>query len=106
MFTVPTVSLVASTSFDFEYSLITVQMQAALIQKIFVKTFQFPVIRSSFYKLGDMLNMVQVDTLQIVGYYKFLSQTIILPFFLVFAIFVSYTLIGNKCVIGLGFALL
>ena len=101
---IPGSGLCTQLSSIFEYQLCTIQMQSGLIMKIFEKTLRYPLLRTSFYKLGDLLNMVQVDSIQIVGFYQSLAKTFIIPIFLIFTMYVNYSLVGPKSVIGLIFA--
>ncbi|EAR99948.2 ABC transporter C family protein (macronuclear) [Tetrahymena thermophila SB210] len=56
------------SNYKFYYSQLTVRMTGALSIKIFKKTFCFAMQRNQLYKVGDILNMIQVDILQIVSY--------------------------------------
>ena len=97
---IPNISLLGSVVYFFEYSLISVQMQGVLTIKIFEKTLKYPITRSSFYKLGDLLNMIQVDVLQIVGFFSACIQSIALPLFLIYGVYVNFQMIGGKGIVG------
>jgi hypothetical protein len=63
VFLLPTVVAINATSFEFESGLLSIQIQGALLMRMFHKILHFPIIRSSYYKLGDLLNLIQVDVL-------------------------------------------
>ncbi|KAL4435536.1 hypothetical protein ABPG74_020312 [Tetrahymena malaccensis] len=65
------------TNYNFYYSLLTVRMTGALSVKIFEKCYTYPILRNQYYKIGDILNFIQVDILQVVNY---IQNIIILSF--------------------------
>lgn len=92
--------MITVTTWEFEYNVLTVKMQGCLSLKLFLKTFQYPIVRSQYYKLGDLVNMMQVDIIQVANYFKSVQQSIVLPLFLLAAFYVNYSLVKSKCVVG------
>ncbi|KAL4486872.1 hypothetical protein ABPG72_009636 [Tetrahymena utriculariae] len=68
---------IIKTNYSFYYSLLTVRMTGALSLKIFEKCYTYPILRNQYYKIGDILNFIQVDILQVVNY---VQNVIILSF--------------------------
>ncbi|KAL4505155.1 hypothetical protein ABPG72_016222 [Tetrahymena utriculariae] len=81
---------VSRSNFNFYYSLLAVRITGAISMKIFQKTYCFPMQRNQFYKIGDILNMVQVDILQIVQYIQSLFQFALVFPFIGFSIYLCY----------------
>ncbi|EAR99950.2 ABC transporter C family protein (macronuclear) [Tetrahymena thermophila SB210] len=86
---------IIKSNYNFYYSQLTVRMTGALSLKIFQKTYQFPMQRNQFYKIGDILNMVQVDILQIVTYIQNLFTFLFVFPFVIFQFYLCYDQIQN-----------
>ncbi|KAL4462574.1 hypothetical protein ABPG74_000404 [Tetrahymena malaccensis] len=81
---------IIQSNYNFYYSILTVRMTGALSMKIFKKTLSFPMQRNQFYKIGDILNMIQVDILQIVSYIQSLFTLIFSFIFLILSFYLCY----------------
>ncbi|KAL4462576.1 hypothetical protein ABPG74_000406 [Tetrahymena malaccensis] len=81
---------VSRSNFNFYYSLLAVRITGAISTKIFQKTYCFPMQRNQFYKIGDILNMVQVDILQVVQCIQSLFQFALVFPFIGFSIYLCY----------------
>jgi ABC-type transport system involved in cytochrome bd biosynthesis fused ATPase/permease subunit len=68
--------------------------------RMFHKILRFPIIRSSYYKLGDLLNLIQVDVLQAAQYYYSLVQMIGLPIFILVGLVMNLNIVGTKSIVG------
>ncbi|EAR90721.2 ABC transporter C family protein (macronuclear) [Tetrahymena thermophila SB210] len=80
------------TNYNFYYSLLTIRMTGALSIKIFEKCYTYPILRNQYYKIGDILNFIQVDILQVVNY---IQNIIILSFsFPLVAIAIMFVALG------------
>ncbi|KAL4505154.1 hypothetical protein ABPG72_016221 [Tetrahymena utriculariae] len=90
---------IIKSNYNFYYSQLTVRMTGALSLKIFQKTYQFPMQRNQFYKIGDILNMIQVDILQIVTYVQNLFTFIFVFPFVVFQFYLCYDQIQNYLIL-------
>ncbi|KAL4462575.1 hypothetical protein ABPG74_000405 [Tetrahymena malaccensis] len=90
---------IVKSNYNFYYSQLTVRMTGALSLKIFQKTYQFPMQRNQFYKIGDILNMIQVDILQIVTYVQNLFTFIFVFPFVIFQFILCYDQIQNYLIL-------
>ncbi|EAR99951.2 ABC transporter family protein (macronuclear) [Tetrahymena thermophila SB210] len=90
---------ISKSNFNFYYSLLSVRITGAISMKIFQKTYCFPMQRNQFYKIGDILNMVQVDILQIVQYIQSLFQFALVFPFIGFSIYLCYDQIKEFIVV-------
>ncbi|KAL4505153.1 hypothetical protein ABPG72_016220 [Tetrahymena utriculariae] len=86
---------IIQSNYNFYYSVLTVRMTGALSMKIFQKTLQFPMQRNQFYKIGDILNMIQVDILQIVSYVQSLFTLIFSFIFLILSFYLCYMVLQD-----------
>ncbi|EAR99949.2 ABC transporter family protein (macronuclear) [Tetrahymena thermophila SB210] len=86
---------IIQSNYNFYYSVLTVRMTGALSMKIFQKTLLFPMQRNQFYKIGDILNMIQVDILQIVSYIQSLFTLIFSFIFLILSFYLCYATLND-----------
>ncbi|KAL4509416.1 hypothetical protein ABPG72_018347 [Tetrahymena utriculariae] len=93
------ISSLVKANYNFYYSLLCVRMTGALSMVIFEKTLKFPMLRNQMYKIGDILNMIQVDILQIVTYVQNLFTLIFVAPFIVVAFYLCYDQVKNFSII-------
>ncbi|KAL4479825.1 hypothetical protein ABPG74_020341 [Tetrahymena malaccensis] len=93
------ISSFVKANYNFYYSLLSIRMTGALSMAIFEKTLKFPMLRNQMYKIGDILNMIQVDILQIVTYIQNLFTLVFVIPFIVFAFYLCYDQVKSISII-------
>ncbi|KAL4462573.1 hypothetical protein ABPG74_000403 [Tetrahymena malaccensis] len=83
------------SNYKFYYSQLAVRMTGALSIKIFKKTFSFAMQRNQLYKVGDILNMIQVDILQIVSYVQSVFTLVFSFLLILMSFYLCYKQLNN-----------